>query len=265
MVKETAEVIKEFNEVVNMSASELKSWIETDDSKGSGWTGGDNAGGETVGHESATKIIKILEGNPKKEESKYSEEDVAHMRKVVAYCARHLAQEGKMVDEKGEEELKQTKSYKSLKNWGHDSLKAKNGGSSEQASKKEDEQEKQTEQPNESAKDDKEPAEEEKDEKAGSSKAEPETGDKRKADAQGVEQSEKTGKDEQTQPDSKKQKEDHHDTSKQQDDGGHSASQDSTTKQSNGSDKQQGGKAQASASSSPPSQGSKRSTRSSAK
>lgn len=39
------------------------------------------------------------------------------MRKVVAYCKRHLAQEGHMKEEKSEEELKQTKSYKSLKNW----------------------------------------------------------------------------------------------------------------------------------------------------
>ncbi len=49
----------------------------------------------------------------------YSEEHIAHMRKVVAYCKRHLAQEQEMVDEKSEEELKTTKSYKSLKNWSY--------------------------------------------------------------------------------------------------------------------------------------------------
>ena len=52
-----------------------------------------------------------------KDASKYTEEDIDHMRKVVAYCKRHLAQEGHMKEEKSEEELKQTKSYKSLKNW----------------------------------------------------------------------------------------------------------------------------------------------------
>jgi hypothetical protein len=39
------------------------------------------------------------------------------MRRVVSYCARHLAQEEKMKDTKTEEELEQTKSTKSLKNW----------------------------------------------------------------------------------------------------------------------------------------------------
>jgi hypothetical protein len=37
---------------------------------------------------SGRKIIAILEKNPKKDESKYDEDDIAHMRKVVAYCKR---------------------------------------------------------------------------------------------------------------------------------------------------------------------------------
>lgn len=46
------------------------------------------------------------------------QEDVAHMRRVVAYCKRHLAQE--------ETAKKDTssKSYRSLKNWGHDAQKS---------------------------------------------------------------------------------------------------------------------------------------------
>lgn len=38
-------------------------------------------------------------------------------RKVVSYCKRHLAQEQKA------KENTDSKSYKSLKNWGHDALK----------------------------------------------------------------------------------------------------------------------------------------------
>ena len=57
----------------------------------------------------------ILERNPNKEEDKYTEEDLQHMRKVVSYCKRHLAQEDKMKDTKSPEELEQTKSTKSLK------------------------------------------------------------------------------------------------------------------------------------------------------
>ena len=110
MVKDLDQVEREFYELVNMTSTELRSWIETDESKGAGWT---HDGGETVGHQSATKIIDILE----------KEEDVAHMRRVVAYCKRHLAQEQNLTAEKSEDEIRQSKSYKSLKNWGHDMLK----------------------------------------------------------------------------------------------------------------------------------------------
>lgn len=88
-MKDDKEAIKEFNEIVNMTVDELKSWIENEGSKSAGWTG-DSNGGETVGHDSATKIIKILESNPFKDESKYGEDDIQHMHKVVAYCRRHL-------------------------------------------------------------------------------------------------------------------------------------------------------------------------------
>jgi hypothetical protein len=39
------------------------------------------------------------------------------MRKVVSYCKRHLAQEEHLKQEKSEEELEQSKSTRSLKNW----------------------------------------------------------------------------------------------------------------------------------------------------
>ncbi|CAO1616229.1 unnamed protein product [Sympodiomycopsis kandeliae] len=121
MVKPDEEVISEFNELVNMSASELEEWLKTSSSEEAGWTGGQ--GGETVGHESGRNIIDILKRNPSKKADKYTEDDIAHMRKVVSYCKRHLAQESKMKETKSKEELEQTKSVRSLKNWGHDPLK----------------------------------------------------------------------------------------------------------------------------------------------
>ena len=39
------------------------------------------------------------------------------MSRVVSYCKRHLAQEGKLKETKTPEELEQTKSTRSLKNW----------------------------------------------------------------------------------------------------------------------------------------------------
>ncbi|UZJ57327.1 hypothetical protein CBS101457_006647 [Exobasidium rhododendri] len=121
MGKSDEDVVKEFNELVNMSASELEKWLKTEESEGAGFK--ESEGGESVGHDSGRKIVDILKRNPKKDESKYTEEDLAHMRKVVSYCKRHLAQESKMKETKSTEEMEQTKSVKSLRNWGHDPLK----------------------------------------------------------------------------------------------------------------------------------------------
>lgn len=54
---------------------------------------------------------------------------------------RHLAQESKGNSEKSAEEVKKTKSYASLKNWGHDFLKAqdRNGGDNEEEESQGDE------------------------------------------------------------------------------------------------------------------------------
>ncbi|KAG7137713.1 hypothetical protein HYQ45_005031 [Verticillium longisporum] len=134
MVKPKEEVISEFNSLVNMTASDLETWLKSDDANSAGWPKDDADGdGETVGHDSGRKIVEILKANPDRKEDKYTDEQVEHMRKVVAYCGskRHLAQEAKGNEKKTDEEVKKTKSYASLKNWGHDFLKAegRDGGS----------------------------------------------------------------------------------------------------------------------------------------
>ncbi|KAH7336637.1 hypothetical protein BKA65DRAFT_596591 [Rhexocercosporidium sp. MPI-PUGE-AT-0058] len=116
MVKDNETVIKEFNELVNMTAAELEKWLEGEDSTSSGWRK-DDGSGETIGHDSGRKIVEILKKNPERDPESYDEEDIDHMRRVVAYCKRHLAQE-----EKAKRDT-ESKSYKSLKNWGHDALK----------------------------------------------------------------------------------------------------------------------------------------------
>lgn len=95
-----------------MSAKELEDWLKEESSESAGW-GGES--GETVGHESGRNIVDILKRNPQKKADKYTEDDIAHMRKVVSYCKRHLAQESKMKETKSKEELEQTKSVRSLK------------------------------------------------------------------------------------------------------------------------------------------------------
>lgn len=96
---------------VNMTAAELRAWLKTPESKSVGFTHpGDS---ESVGRQSARKIIRILEqGGPK------SEADEAWMRKVAGYNARHLAQ-------RPAGDVSETRWCHSLKNWGHDPTKGK--------------------------------------------------------------------------------------------------------------------------------------------
>lgn len=105
-------VRKQFAEAVNMTASELKKWLVTKESHGVGWKGEDGKGkGESVGHASGRRIVAILG----KKQSGLTDDDYAHMRKVVGYVHRHLAQEPANVA---------TSRWRySLMNWGHDPLK----------------------------------------------------------------------------------------------------------------------------------------------
>ena len=85
-MKAKQEVIEEFNEHVNMTAEELESWLKSGDSNSAGWPKGEaNGDGETVGHDSGRRIVEILIANPDKKKDKYTDEQVEHMRKVVAY------------------------------------------------------------------------------------------------------------------------------------------------------------------------------------
>ncbi|WP_291043653.1 DUF3140 domain-containing protein [Herbiconiux sp.] len=100
----------EFGDAVNMTASELKTWLETDESKAVGQKS--DGGGESTGHESGRHIVRILE----KKQADYSDDDYAHMRKVVGYVARHSAQRPKG-------DVADTPWRHSLMNWGNDPLK----------------------------------------------------------------------------------------------------------------------------------------------
>lgn len=103
-------VRKDFAEAVNMTASELKVWLQTKESRAVGWKGKD--GGESVGHASGRRIVAML-GKTKDE---LTDDDYAHMRKVVGYVRRHRAQEPANVA---------TSRWRySLMNWGNDPLKS---------------------------------------------------------------------------------------------------------------------------------------------
>jgi hypothetical protein len=103
---------RDFRAHVNMSAAQLRSWLDTDESKSVGQKDG---GGEAVGHESGRRILAILG----KKRSEIDADDVAHMKRVNGYIARHLAQR----PDKSDDELSNTAWTYSLKNWGHDPLR----------------------------------------------------------------------------------------------------------------------------------------------
>ncbi|MEU7223126.1 DUF3140 domain-containing protein [Streptomyces chrestomyceticus] len=99
----------DFKDAVNMSPSELESWLKKDESKKSGQHKG---GGESVGHESGRRIVSLL----RTKRADLSDDDYAHMRKVTGYVHRHLAQ-------KPSGDVQETTWRYSLMNWGHDPLK----------------------------------------------------------------------------------------------------------------------------------------------
>ena len=104
-----ADVYAEFREAVNMTAGELEKWLATDESNAV-WQKSD--GGESVGHDSGRKIVTLL--HTKKAD--LTDADAAHMRKVVGYVHRHLAQ-------RPDGDVTATRWRYSLMNWGHDPLK----------------------------------------------------------------------------------------------------------------------------------------------
>ncbi|KAH7915738.1 hypothetical protein BJ138DRAFT_1141177 [Hygrophoropsis aurantiaca] len=117
MVKSKEDTIAGFNEQVNMTVGEPEPWLASDKS---------HEAGTGVGLQSGKKIVEILKKNPDKDPSAYEQKDLDHMHKVVGYINRHLAQEGHLKETKTKQELANTKSTISLKNWGHDPIKSMN-------------------------------------------------------------------------------------------------------------------------------------------
>jgi DNA topoisomerase VI subunit B len=98
----------EFHQAVNMVAKQLEVWLETEESQSVGQKKDDD---EAIGHKSGKQIVEILN-----KKSDYTEDDLAHMKKIVSYVLRHSAQRpaGDVAD---------TRWRYSLMNWGHDPLK----------------------------------------------------------------------------------------------------------------------------------------------
>ena len=105
-------IYRDFMDAVNMAPAALEHFLDSDDSKRVGWKGADgDGGGESVGHRSGRRIVDIK----RTKKADLTDDDYAHMKKVHAYVARHLAQRPK-------QDVEQSDWRYSLMNWGHDPL-----------------------------------------------------------------------------------------------------------------------------------------------
>jgi hypothetical protein len=106
---EESAIRRDFGAVVNMTPAMLRDWLETEESKKVGFTRRGES--ESVGRQSARRILEIKA----KRVDHLNEADYAHMRKVIGYARRHLAQRPRG-------DVTQTRWRWSLMNWGHDPL-----------------------------------------------------------------------------------------------------------------------------------------------
>ena len=98
--------LDDFRNAVTMAPAKLEAWLDTDESRNVGDNGGQ---GESTGHASGRRIVKLL----RTKQADYTDGDFDHMRKVVGYVHRHLAQRPKG-------DISDTPWRYSLMNWGHD-------------------------------------------------------------------------------------------------------------------------------------------------
>ena len=106
---EKQEIYRDFRDWVNMAPAELEEWLGTDESKSVGRSTGS---GESVGHKSGRRIVEIK----RTRKADLTDDDYAHMKKVVGYISRHSAQ-------RPDGDLEDSAWRYSLMNWGYDPLK----------------------------------------------------------------------------------------------------------------------------------------------
>lgn len=107
--EDRGDIYREFVNTVNMTANELEKWLDTDESRRVGQKSGT---GESTGHASGRRIVELLRTT----KSDLGDDDYAHMRKVVGYAHRHLAQ-------RPNGDVSDSAWRYSLMNWGHDPCK----------------------------------------------------------------------------------------------------------------------------------------------
>ncbi len=90
-----------------MAPKELENWLQTEQSQAVG----DSDSGESTGHQSGRRIVKIK----RTKKADLTDSDYEHMNKVTGYIKRHTAQ-------RPNGDVTETPWRYSLMNWGHDPL-----------------------------------------------------------------------------------------------------------------------------------------------
>ena len=107
--EELQRIALQFREAVNLEADELEAWLDTEEPRSVGSR--PDGRGESVGHASGRRLVRLL----RTPEHELGDSDHRHMRKVVGYDHRHLAQ-------RPAGDVTHTRWRYSLLNWGHDPL-----------------------------------------------------------------------------------------------------------------------------------------------
>ena len=106
--KSRDQIWDEWRDLVNMAPKDIEDFLKTEESQ----SVGDAEEGESTGHKSGRRIVKIKRTN----KDDLSDDQWDHMAKVVGYIKRHCSQGGPDSDV-------ETSAWRySLMNWGHDPL-----------------------------------------------------------------------------------------------------------------------------------------------
>ena len=113
--QDEADIRSEFDRLANMTQAELRAWLETPQSRKVGMVRRGET--ESVGRQSAKRILAIRDTPV----ADLTDADYRHMRKVIGYCRRHLAQRPPAYKTGGD--VTDTRWRWSLMNWAHDPLR----------------------------------------------------------------------------------------------------------------------------------------------
>lgn len=113
--QQEADIRAEFGRLANMTQAELRAWLKTAQSHRVGMVRKGET--ESVGRQSAKAILKIRDTPV----ADLTDADYRHMKKVIGYCRRHLAQRPFAHRTGGD--VTDTRWRWSLMNWAHDPLK----------------------------------------------------------------------------------------------------------------------------------------------